>query len=82
MAIADLIGHDPQQPGSKGRPATERGQCPVRLYERFLNRILGLIRPAHEAGSPEGEGLVGLHQLPIGSNITLARTINQLGLVQ
>lgn len=60
----------------------KRRERAVRLYERFLNRILGLIWTTHEAGSPEGEVLVGTHQLPIGGYVTLTCTINQFGLVQ
>src|ERR1700682_87223 len=80
-AVAGLVGDDFEQPRLRLRPAAERAERPVGLDEAVLGGLLGVSRgPGDHVGSREGNLLVALHDLLIGSRIAALGAREQLGI--
>jgi hypothetical protein len=80
-AVACLVRDDPQEPRPKRRPRSEPRECAIRLHERLLGRVLGVVRSARdEMRRSDGDVLVAANELLVRRHLASARALDQLGL--
>src|SRR5439155_17339260 len=72
-----------EQPRSKWRAAAEPRQSPEGLDEGLLRGVLRIGgRTAGQVGHPHRHALMPAHQLFVGAQVTLARSVDELGVLQ